>query len=64
MKLQTSVEPKRNPCASGMLLMVRQKKTFVGFFAPASTEGGVLYKLTKTAINKLDKVGKHYCQML
>ena len=30
------------------------KENFVGFFATASTEGEVLYELTKTAINKLD----------
>ena len=30
------------------------KENFVGFFVTASTEGGVLYELAKTAINKLD----------
>ena len=30
------------------------KENFVGFFVTASREGGVLYELAKTAINKLD----------
>ena len=30
------------------------KRNFVGFFPTASTEGGVLYKLAKIAINRLD----------
>ena len=42
MKLQTSVEPKRYPCASGTFLC----HCFYG--------GEVLYELAKTAINKLD----------
>ena len=51
MKLQTSVEPKRYPCASGTLSMVRQKKLSLVSLPLLLL---LLYELAKTAINKLD----------
>ena len=54
MKLQTSVEPKRYPCASGTLSVVRQKKISLVSLSLLLRRGEFLYELAKTAINKLD----------